>query len=69
MASAPKLLDVILGVTSNIISSDLYDKFTKQEIYKQIPPEANLYLATYAAFQSILNEVVQEEEKRADKKQ
>jgi len=59
MASAPKLLDVILGVTSNIISSDLYDKFTKQEIYKQIPPEANLYLATYTAFQSSRNKDLQ----------
>lgn len=69
MASAPKLLDVILGVTGNILSNDIYTRFTKQEIYKQIPPEANLYLASYTAFQAILDEVIQTEKANTDKKQ
>lgn len=69
MATAPPLANAFVGIATNLISGDLYDRFTKKEFYKQIPPEANLYQATFFAFQSILNEIVNNEEKRADRKQ
>lgn len=69
MATAPPLANAFVGIATNLISGDIYDRFTKKEFYKQIPPEANLYQATFFAFQSILNEVLKKEENRADRKQ
>jgi tetratricopeptide (TPR) repeat protein len=66
--TAPKLLDVILGVTGNIISGDLHEKLKEKEFYKHIPSQANLYEATYFAFKSILYEISEAEENKADKK-
>ena len=69
IATAPQFTAAILGIATNLISGDLYDRFTKKEIYKQIPPEANLYQATFVAFRSILNDVINSDENKADKKQ
>ena len=41
----------------------------KRKFTKQIPPEANLYQATFVAFRSILNDVINSDENKADKKQ